>query len=390
VITVRGFVVSATWEPRAGFTPTADETRRRRAIDGTQIWRYPEVAVETVPDPKVEAADDVIIRSRAVGICGSDVHMYETDDDGYILLPYRTRFPVTLGHEFSGEVVEVGSAVTQFKPGDPVAVEAMRYCGACLACKEGLFNFCTRCEDHGFTLNGGCAQFVAVKERQCWSLAGLVDNFPGGSVYDVGALIEPTSIAYNALFTRAGGPKPGATAVVFGCGPVGLASVHLLRAVGAGQVIAFDTLPDRRALAVAMGADVALDPIASGANPSAGHAILDRTNGHGAEFLVEATGASNAVFPEIELAMGLAAKIVIIGIDAKPTSLNLWRLQSTGSRLYGSIGHLEGAFGATISLHERRRIDMSAIVSTTFELEDAVAALQQQARRGEGKILIRP
>ena len=139
-----------------------------------------------------------------------------------------------------------------------------------------------------------------------------------------------------------------------------------------------------------MGADVALDPIASAANPSAGHAILDRTNGNGAEFLVEATGASNAVFPEIEIAMGLAAKIVVIGIDAKPTSLNLWRLQSTGSRLYGSIGHLEGAFGATISLHERRRIDMSAIVSKTFELEDAVAALQQQARRGEGKILIRP
>jgi threonine dehydrogenase-like Zn-dependent dehydrogenase len=388
---VRGFVVSATWDPRADYTPTADEQARRRAIDGTRVWRYPEVAVETVPDPAIEAADEVIVRSRAVGICGSDVHMYETDADGYILLPYRTRFPVTLGHEFAGEVVEVGKAVTRFKPGDPVAVEAMRYCGACFACKEGLFNFCTRCEDHGFTLDGGCADLVAVKERQCWSLDGLVEAFPGPALFDVGALIEPTSIAYNALFTRAGGPKPGDTAVVFGCGPVGLAAVHLLRAAGAGQIIAFDTLPERRALAVTMGADTALDPIDAGSSRSvAARAILDRTNGDGAQFLVEATGASNAVFPEIELAMGLVAKVVVIGIDAQPTAVNLWRFQSTGSRIYGSIGHLEGAFGATISLHERGRINMSAIVSKTFELKDAVEALKQQSRRGEGKILIKP
>jgi threonine dehydrogenase-like Zn-dependent dehydrogenase len=300
------------------------------------------------------------------------------------------RFPVAIGHEFAGEVVEVGPAVTRGRPGDPVAVEAMHWCGSCRACLQGLFNACLNGEDHGFTYDGGSSEYVVARERHCWSLNEIRDRRGEAAAYDVGAVIEPTSISYNGMFTRAGGFPPGQHVAVFGCGPVGLAAVGLARAAGAGKVVAVDTQPERRALAGELGADVSLDPVAlADADTSAGAEILALTGGAGVAMAVEASGAGRAVMPEIERSLALGGKVVLVGMEHGAAPVETLPYQLKAGSIYGTLGHL-GGFESSINLHAAGRIDMSAMVTARFALDAGVAAIERAAERRDAKILIYP
>ncbi|MDI7277154.1 MAG: alcohol dehydrogenase catalytic domain-containing protein, partial [Anaerolineae bacterium] len=134
---MKALVLTAQWDPRPGYVPSAWEETTRKAITGNSVWRHPALEVKEVPLPSV-GPDEVLLRVRACGVCGSDMHFYETDDQGYILYPGLTRFPTTLGHEFAGEVVQVGSAVTDLRPGDRVTAEEMIWCGHCRPCRDGF------------------------------------------------------------------------------------------------------------------------------------------------------------------------------------------------------------------------------------------------------------
>ena len=144
-------------------------------------------------------------------ICGSDVHMFETDDDGYMLLPYHLRTPVVTGHEFSGTVVAVGKEVTEFKVGDLVTAEEIQWCGECTPCRGGYWNQCRYIEDLGFTINGGFAEYAKVKAKYCWSLNSVLERYGDETTaLEVGAMSEPVSVSYEGMFTRAGGFLPAA------------------------------------------------------------------------------------------------------------------------------------------------------------------------------------
>jgi hypothetical protein len=387
---VKGLVIEADWEPRPDYPLAPGELERRRARVGSAVWRNPRWSVADRPDPCVLRDDDVLVRNRACGICGSDVHMYETDDDGYVLLPYRMRFPVAIGHEFAGEVVEVGPGVTRVAPGDPIAVEAMSWCGSCRACLQGLFNHCLNGEDHGFTHDGGSAEYVVARERHCWPLSAILERHGEARAYDIGAVIEPTSVSYNGMFLRAGGFLPGQHVAVFGCGPVGLAAVALARAAGAGRVLAVDTQESRRALARKLGADAALDPLAlSGAGSSVGDEVVALTGGAGVSMVVEATGAGGAVMRDVERSLALGGKLVLVGVEQGGVPVRTLEHQMKAGSVYGTLGHL-GAFEHTIALHAAGRIDMSAMVTARFALDEGVAAIERAAERHDAKVLIHP
>ncbi|HVH32175.1 MAG TPA: alcohol dehydrogenase catalytic domain-containing protein, partial [bacterium] len=145
---MKGLVVQAEWDPRPDYKVTEWERSTHKAITGSSVWRRPQVVLETVPDP-APGPTDVLLRPHACGICGSDVHFYETDRDGYMLYPGLTRFPVVIGHEFSAEVLEVGKAVRDLKPGDMVTCEEMIWCGECTPCRNGYPNQCERLEEIG-------------------------------------------------------------------------------------------------------------------------------------------------------------------------------------------------------------------------------------------------
>ncbi len=193
------------------------------------------MSVETVPDP-APGPNDILLRPRACGICGSDVHFYETDRDGYVLYPGLTRFPVVIGHEFSGEVVEVGKEVRDLRRGDMVTCEEMIWCGECTPCRNGYPNQCQRLEEIGFTINGAQADLLVVGAKYCWKINALAQRYGNADrAYGAGALCEPTSVSYNAMFSRAEGFKPGGHVVVFGNGPIGFAAIALARAAGAAN-----------------------------------------------------------------------------------------------------------------------------------------------------------
>src|SRR5579859_1719353 len=119
---MRGLQLQAEWTPRAGYALSEFERRTGKAVTGASVWRHPKAQLADVPEP-VLGPKDVRLRPRACGVCGSDVHFYETDREGYMLYPGLTKFPVIIGHEFSGEIVEVGKEVRDLRAGELVTVE---------------------------------------------------------------------------------------------------------------------------------------------------------------------------------------------------------------------------------------------------------------------------
>jgi len=385
---MRGLVISARWEPRGSHQPSPEEEAAQRAHHGSQVWRHPRWEVSDKTEPEITGPHDVLVRTRSVGLCGSDLYLYETDPDGYIRLDYRTSFPISVGHEFSGEVVEVGSAVTKVAVGEGVAVEGMTNCGFCEACRRDLPNVCLHGEDRGFTLDGGTSQLLVVDERSCWGLDGVRDLVGDARAFDIGAVTEPGSIAYHGMFLRAGGFAPGTHVAVFGCGPVGLAAVALARAAGAGQVIAIDTQEKRRDLSLVMGADVCLDPARG--DETVQDAIEALTCGLGVGMVVEATGFAAVTMPAVASALGFGGALVLIGIDHGPVPVPTFELQKKCVDIHCSVGHLGGGFPAVLELHRSGRLDLAAMVTAHFSLDDALDALDLLAARTEAKILIHP
>jgi threonine dehydrogenase-like Zn-dependent dehydrogenase len=387
---MRAVVVTGEWVPRRNAVLGDDERAGRWARDATAAWRHPRWQLGERDLPQVREQDDVLVRSRAVGICGSDVHLYETDADGYVLLPYRVRLPVVPGHEIAGEVVEVGPAVRTVRPGDPVAVQTLRYCGRCAACRSGLPGHCGAGEDSGFSIDGGMAQYVLSREANVRSLAAVRDRYGELDTYDIGALCEPASVAYVGMFLRAGGFLPGAAVAVHGCGPIGLAAVALARAAGAATVLAFDAEPARCQLALRVGADAAFDVGGLRADGgSVAEAVLERTAGAGADVSVEAAGAGAAVLPQVERSMAAGGKVVLLGSEAGTVPMETMAYMLRGASVHGSIGNI-GGLDPVIALHAAGRIDLRPIASARYGLEQAVDAVRRAALRRDAKILVLP
>jgi threonine dehydrogenase-like Zn-dependent dehydrogenase len=388
---VRALQLEADWDPRPGATDAGDEADGLARIGrrGNDVWRNPRVSLVTLPDP-TPASDGVVIRVGACGICGSDLHMVEQDADGYMLYPGLVRTPVVTGHEFAGTVVAIGSAVTDLAVGDVVCAEEIAWCGECLACRVGRPNNCTRIEELGFSFNGAHAELVATRARYCWSLAPLLEaGTPVDRAVELGALVEPTGVAYLGLFVSGGGFMPGSSVGVVGAGPIGLASIALARAAGAGRIVAAEISEGRRALAAAMGADDVVDP---GALPDGALETVTRemTRGRGMDVWVEASGAAG-VAEQLAASLAPGGKLILLGRGPHAIDLDPEWLIVRGASIHGSIGHSgAGTFGHVIHLMAAGRLAMNEIVSATVDLEGAARLLDGTPRRDAGKTLVRP
>ena len=388
---MKGLVLTAEWDPRPDYTVTEWERTTGKAVTGSSVWRSPRLSVESIAEPKL-GPGDVLMKPRACGVCGSDVHFFETDQQGYMLYPGLTRFPVVIGHEFSGEIVEVGAGVTELKPGDMVTAEEMIWCGECTPCRNGYPNQCLRLEEIGFTIHGAQAEYLAIGAKYCWKINALVERYGTKErAFEAGALCEPTSVAYNAMFTRAEGFKPGGHVAVFGTGPIGFAAIALARAAGAAKIIAFEVAPVRAELARKVGADVVFDPLAldrQGTKPR--EAILELTEGEGAAMLVEAAGAPPRTIPEMEAAMAVGGKIVMIGRASERAPVYLEHFQTHAAQIYGAQGHSGyGNFPSVIRLMASGRIDLTPIITSRFTLDQGVQAIEKATRREDGKVMIK-
>ena len=383
---MKALVLSATWEPKPGYVVSDFEQKTGKAVTGNSVWRYPKLEVKEVAKP-VPAPDQVLLKVKACGVCGSDIHFYETDQDGYVMYPGLTKFPCITGHEFSGQVVAVGSAVSDFQVGDMVTAEEMIWCGYCRPCRDGFPNQCLNLEEIGFTIPGAFAEYLAVGAKYCWKLNAIMDLYHDETkVYEAGALVEPTCVAYNGIFECAGGFKPGCYVAVYGAGPIGLAAIALSKAAGAAKIMAFEVSPQRRQLALTVGADFAFDP----RQVSAGDQIMELTNGEGVDMSVEAAGAPTKIIPEMEKSMAIAGKVVQIGRAAERVPVYLEHFQTHKAHIAGAQGHSGyGIFPNVIRLMASGRIDMTRIITARYDLDGVVQAIKQSGERRDGKIMVK-
>jgi threonine dehydrogenase-like Zn-dependent dehydrogenase len=389
---MQGVTLIAEWDPKPDFKLGPKDIEGRQTYLGSKVWRDPRVEIVgyDIPTP---GPNEVLLQVKACGICGSDVHIAQQDDDGYMFYPGLTGFPSILGHEVSGIVVDAGSEaydkVTNrpFKGGERVCTEEMVWCGECKPCADGYPNHCERLDEIGININGGFAQYLVVPARLLWSLDPLDGAYEGDDVFLAGSLVEPTSVAYNALVERGGGIRPGEKVVICGGGPVGMAACAILKRQGASVVILSEPEEARATLGLEMGADYAIDPLKEDFTEK----VLDLTDGMGADLYLEATGLPTIVYPQIEQTIWegrtLNSTVVVLArADAKmPVTGEV--LQVRRANIVGAQGHSgHGTFPRVIECMADG-MDMTRIVTKKVTLEEVPEnVVMLQTDRQECKI----
>jgi len=305
------------------------------------VFEAPDQAVVADLDRPEIGADEVLVRSRAVGICHSDFELYE----GRYIIPVS--YPIIPGHEWSGEVADVGGAVEGLRPGDRVV-------GECVVGPGGRDHF-------GFSISGADAEYF--KARGEW-----LHKLPDELSYEAGALVEPFSIAYNAT-RMAGGVDPSDVVAVVGGGPIGLLCV-MAAAANNATVVLVEPQEGRREKALELGARLALDP----GQDDFSDAVAEATHGRGFDVVLEAAGVPSAMATSLEIA-GLEARLVFVGISiGVEGTADLGLIQSKALRVRGQIGSA-GVWPATIRFLASGLVDASRIVTARYPLGSALDAL---------------
>jgi len=323
--------------------------------------------------------------------------MLQSDDDGYIFYPGLTAFPCTLGHEFSGRIVKAGELAInkatgrRYEPGEAVCSEEMVWCSQCKPCADGFPNHCERLQEIGFSIDGAYAKYIKVDARYLWSLEELREIYGEEKMWFLGSLVEPTSVAYNAVIERGGGIRPGDHVVILGGGPIGIAACAVLKRSGAASVIISEPSKPRREIALTMGATHSIDP----KEVNAAEAVLDITKGVGARIILEATGLPSIVWPDVERIIWegktLNSTVIIVARADDKIPLNGEVFQVRRASVVGSQGHSgHGTFPRVIS-SMATGMDVSPMITKKIGLEKVPENLVMlQTDRNEVKITAIP
>jgi threonine dehydrogenase-like Zn-dependent dehydrogenase len=391
---MRAVSLMADWKPKPDFKLGHKDIDGRLTYLGSKVWKNPRIQI-VEKDTPVPGANEVLIEVKACGICGSDVHMRQADADGYIFYPGLTAFPCTLGHEFSGVIVEAGeNAVNKrtgkkYETGEAVCAEEMIWCAQCKPCCDGYPNHCERLQEIGFSIDGAYAKYIKMDSRYLWSLEGLRDTYGEKKMWLLGSLVEPTSVAYNAVIERGGGIRAGEHVVILGGGPIGIAACAVLRKSGANSVIISEPSEKRRKMALDLGATHAIDPL----NVNAAEAVLDITKGVGAGLILEATGLPSVVWKDVERIIwegkAVNTTVVLVARADDRIPLNGEVLQVRRANVVGSQGHSgHGTFPNVISCMASG-MDVSSMVTKKIGLDDVEENLiKLQKDRDEVKITL--
>ncbi len=245
----------------------------------------------------------------------------------------------------------------------------------CRPCADGYPNHCEQLDELGFNVNGGFAKYVAVPAKLAWSLEELKDAYNGDDLFLAGSLVEPTSVAYTAVIERGGGIRPGDNVVICGSGPIGAAACAILKREGAARVILSEPEPARAEMGKKLGADHVIDPI----KDDFGDAVLELTDGMGANLFLEATGLPDLVYPGIEKVIWngrtLNSTVVVVARADKKMQVTGEVLQVRRARIVGSQGHSgHGTFPRVIS-SMAAGMDMTPMITSKIKLDQVPDAL---------------
>jgi len=311
------------------------------------------VELREVPQPPPPGDGEVVLRTEAVGICGSEIHQFHN------LQSWPVNVPVVLGHEFSGVVAQVGHGVTAFREGDRVASEtAARICGECAYCRSGEYNLCPKRLGFGYGVDGAMADYVRVPAR-------CLHHLPASVPPERAALTEPCCVAYNAVAVKTR-IQPGASVLVLGPGPIGLLCMALAKLSGASWVGVAGLEQDRARLELArrLGADRTF----SGGRDALLEGVRAVGDGLGVDVVIDASGNS-AVLSLALSAVRPAGQITKVGWGREALSFSLDPLVQKAVRLQGSFSHNYAIWERVIALMAAGRLDPAPLVGRVASLE---------------------
>jgi 2-desacetyl-2-hydroxyethyl bacteriochlorophyllide A dehydrogenase len=338
--------------------------------------------VKTRPEPGIEVLErhrpetgptDILVRVAAGSLCGSDVHIYEWTPS-YAFMP----LPLILGHEFSGQVVEVGSEVSHVRVGDRVSALPAMPCGACASCRTGRSSACTSRLAPGMMSDGFFAEYGRL------TTAANIFTLPEEVSYESAALLEPFAVSLNAVDRSEF--RIGQKTAVLGPGPIGLFAVQVLRAAGAASIMIVGAEGDEKRLELAerIGADLSVnitrdDPVkrAKGISP------------RGLDIVYEATGNPASVAQALDMVRN-GGKVILIGIHPGPASFDPTHLVRSSKSIIGAYAYTVETWRRAIELFANGSVDPEAVISHRVALDAADEGFQLALRKEAVKVLFIP
>ncbi|RLB33164.1 MAG: butanediol dehydrogenase [Deltaproteobacteria bacterium] len=323
------------------------------------VWyKKGDIRIVDVPEPK-PGPGQVKLKIKTCGICGSDLHEYK---DGPFIIPSKphpltNRYggPVILGHEFSGEVIELGKGVTRFNPGDRVVVNPLIYCGKCYYCQRAQYIMCTKLGTVGFAADGAFAEYGVFQEYSLFKLPETVTD-------EMGAFVEPVAVAVHAV--KRSRMKVGSSVAVVGAGPIGLLVMQACLTAGAGRIFVLEPIKARRNIAARTGATAVFDPT----EIDPGKEISKITDGLRADIAFDCVGNQSSFDSAVKIT-GRRGLICVVGLALQPIEVPFIRLWGHEKELTFSSGY-EDEFSAAISYLADGRIKIQDLISARIKLDE--------------------
>ena len=316
--------------------------------------------------------EEVLVRVKAAGICGTDVHIYHGEAGSAEVTP-----PVILGHEFAGIVEAVGSGVTQVKPGDHVALDPNMYCGKCLPCRMGRKQNCKHLFALGVNTDGGFAEYCISPESQCFLVDPKLD-------FKAAAMAEPISCVLHGIDNAK--IKAGQSVLVIGGGTIGLLMVQMARLSGASTVILSEPVEMRRQIGLEIGADAVIDPI----HENVPEQIRRICNREGVDVVIECVGRPFAVEQAFQAA-GFRGTILLFSVpkveDHVP--MPLFDIYKKELNIVGSMINPD-TFQRAVNLLNSGRLEIGRLITHSYPVEQLEEAILKQMSADSIKVVVEP
>ena len=337
---------------------------KSKAAPGTEIREV------KVPD---FGAREVLVKVKVASICGTDLHIYQWDR----WAQNRIRPPLIPGHEFCGEVVAYGREVSNVKEGDFVSAEMHVACGKCVLCRTGESHICQNVKIIGVDSDGAFAEYVVIPESNIWKLDPEIPQ-------EYASILDPLG---NAVHSVLAGEIAARTVAVTGCGPIGLFSIAVARAVGASQVFAIEVNEHRRRIAKEMRADFVLDP----STEDVRSIIMEKTNGLGVDVVLEMAGQAQAIRTAFDI-VRRGGRISLLGLTSKPISLNFSEdIIFKGITIQGINGRrMYQTWYQMTALLKNHKLDLHPVITDRMAMSDFFKGMDRLKTGEASKILLYP
>ena len=332
----------------------------------------PGTEIREVPKPQF-GPSDVLVKVKMASICGTDLHIYQWDQ----WAQRRIHPPLIPGHEFCGTVEAVGEDVTSVKEGDFVSAEMHVACGKCLQCRTGEANICQNVKIIGVDANGAFAEYVVIPESNIWKLDPSIP-------LEYASILDPLG---NAVHTVLAGEIAAKSVAITGCGPIGLFSIAVAKAVGATSVFAIEVNEHRARIAREMQADYVLNPAKEDVNDI----VMEKTGGLGVDVVLEMAGHPDSIRTAFDI-VRRGGRISLLGLTSKPISLNFSEdIIFKGITIQGINGRrMYQTWYQMTALLKSGKLNLHPVITDRISMKDFGKAMERLKTGEASKILVYP